>query len=155
MARDLLLEIGAEEIPASFIGPALEELRKVLTDKMAESRLKHGEVRTFGSPRRLAVLVRDVADAGEDVTREVLGPSAKVAFDAEGKPTQTAVKFAEGKKLPIDALIRIQTPKGEYVPARAGGASPRVPPPRHPPVCILRRPSGRRSTDRSAVRSSS
>ncbi len=118
MARDLLLEIGAEEIPASFIGPALEDVRRILTEKMAESRLKHGEVRTFGSPRRLAVLVRGVADAGEDITREVLGPSAKVAFDAEGKPTKPAEKFAEGQKIPVSSLLRITTPKGEYVGAR-------------------------------------
>ncbi|XXF75481.1 glycine--tRNA ligase subunit beta [Myxococcaceae bacterium GXIMD 01537] len=118
MARDLLLEIGAEEIPASFIGPALEDLRRILTEKLAEARLKHGELRTFGTPRRLAVRVTGVADAGEDITREVLGPSAKVAFDAEGKPTKPAEKFAEGQKIPLSALLRITTPKGEYVGAR-------------------------------------
>ncbi|NVJ24108.1 glycine--tRNA ligase subunit beta [Myxococcus sp. AM011] len=118
MARDLLLEIGAEEIPASFIGPALEDLRRVLTERMAEARLKHGEVSVYGTPRRLAVLVRDVADAGEDVVKEVLGPSAKAAFDAQGKPTKAAEKFAESLKLSVDALGRSQTAKGEYLSAR-------------------------------------
>ncbi|MFY2563074.1 glycine--tRNA ligase subunit beta [Corallococcus terminator] len=118
MARDLLLEIGAEEIPASFIGPALEDLRRVLTERMAEARLKHGEVSVYGTPRRLAVLVRDVADAGEDVVKEVLGPSAKAAFDAEGKPTKAAEKFAESLKLSVDKLGRSQTAKGEYLSAR-------------------------------------
>ncbi|WP_338866833.1 glycine--tRNA ligase subunit beta [Myxococcus stipitatus] len=118
MARDLLLEVGAEEIPASFIGPALEDLRRVVTERMADARLKHGDVNVYGTPRRLAVLVRGVADAGEDVVKEVLGPSAKAAFDAQGKPTKAAEKFAEGLKLTVEQLGRAQTAKGEYVSAR-------------------------------------
>ncbi|QSQ16125.1 glycine--tRNA ligase subunit beta [Myxococcus landrumensis] len=118
MARDLLLEVGAEEIPASFIGPALEDLRRVVTERMADARLKHGEVKLYGTPRRLAVLVLGVADAGEDVVKEVLGPSAKAAFDAQGKPTKAAEKFAEGLKLTVEQLGRSQTAKGEYVSAR-------------------------------------
>nr|WP_225937144.1 glycine--tRNA ligase subunit beta [Myxococcus sp. RHSTA-1-4] len=114
----MLLEVGAEEIPASFIGPALDDLKRVLTERMAEARLKHGDVRVFGTPRRLAVWVKDVADAGEDVVKEVLGPSAKAAFDAQGKPTKAAEKFAEGLKLSVDKLGRTQTAKGEYVSAR-------------------------------------
>jgi glycyl-tRNA synthetase beta chain len=118
VARDLLLEVGAEEIPASFIVPALEDLERILTGKMAEARLKHGEVRTFGTPRRLAVWVRDVADAGEDVTTERLGPSVKAAFDKEGKPTVAATKFAESLKVPVSELGRTQTAKGEYLSAK-------------------------------------
>ncbi|QDE68182.1 glycine--tRNA ligase subunit beta [Myxococcus xanthus] len=118
MARDLLLEVGAEEIPASFIGPALDDLKRIITERMADARLKHGEVRTFGTPRRLAVWVRDVADAGEDITKEVLGPSAKAAFDAQGKPTKAAEKFAESLKLTVDQLGRATTAKGEYLSAR-------------------------------------
>lgn len=118
MARDLLLEVGAEEIPASFIAPALEDLQRVLTERMAEARLKHGEVRVFGTPRRLAVWVKGVADSGEDIVKEVLGPSAKAAFDAQGKPTKAAEKFAESLKLPVDQLGRTTTAKGEYVSAR-------------------------------------
>ncbi|WP_426746635.1 glycine--tRNA ligase subunit beta [Myxococcus faecalis] len=118
MARDLLLEVGAEEIPASFIAPALEDLRRVVTERLADARLEHGEVKVYGTPRRLAVWVRDVADAGKDVVKEVLGPSAKAAFDAQGKPTKAAEKFAEGLKLSVDQLGRAQAAKGEYVSAR-------------------------------------
>ncbi len=118
MARDLLLEIGAEEIPASFIVPALEDLKRILTERLAAARLKHGEVRTYGTPRRLAVWVREVADSGEDVTSEKLGPSAKAAFDKDGKPTVAATKFAESLKLPVSELGRTQTAKGEYLSAR-------------------------------------
>jgi glycyl-tRNA synthetase beta chain len=118
VARDLLLEVGAEEIPASFILPALEDLKRILTEKMAEARLKHGEVRTYGTPRRLAVWVKDVADSGEDVTSEKLGPSVKAAFDKEGKPTVAATKFAEALKVPVSELGRTQTAKGEYLSAQ-------------------------------------
>ena len=118
MARDLLLEVGAEEIPASFIVPALEDLKRILNERMEAARLKHGEVRTYGTPRRLAVWVKDVADAGEDVTTEKLGPSAKAAFDKEGKPTVAATKFAESLKLQVSELGRTQTAKGEYLSAK-------------------------------------
>ncbi|HEX8705282.1 MAG TPA: glycine--tRNA ligase subunit beta, partial [Myxococcaceae bacterium] len=118
MARDLLLEIGAEEIPASFILPALEDLKRVLTERMAAARLKHGELRTYGTPRRLAVWVKDIADSGEDVTSEKLGPSVKAAFDKDGKPTVAATKFAESLKIPVSELGRTQTPKGEYLAAK-------------------------------------
>ncbi len=118
MSADLLLEIGAEEIPASFIGPALEDLSRIVTERCAEANLSHGEVRTFGTPRRLALYVRAVADKGEDVKKEVLGPPAKAAFDEDGKPTRAAERFAEGHKLRVDQLARVQTPKGEYLAAR-------------------------------------
>jgi len=118
VASDLLLEIGAEELPASFVLPALEDLKRVITERAAEARLKHGEVRTYGTPRRLAVWVKDVAARGEDITREVLGPSAKAGFDKDGKPTKAAEKFAESQKLPVESLLRVQTPKGEYLGAK-------------------------------------
>jgi glycyl-tRNA synthetase beta chain len=118
VARDLLLEVGAEEIPASFILPALEDLKRILTERMAEARLKHGEVRTYGTPRRLAVWVKDIADSGEDITSEKLGPSVKAAFDKEGKPTVAATKFAESLKVPVSELGRTQTAKGEYLSAK-------------------------------------
>ena len=118
MARDLLLEVGAEEIPASFILPALEDLKRILTERMGAARLKHGELRTYGTPRRLAVWVKDIADSGEDVTSEKLGPSVKAAFDKDGKPTVAATKFAESLKVPVSELGRSQTPKGEYLSAK-------------------------------------
>lgn len=118
MPSDLLLEIGAEEIPASFIGPALEDLRRTFTERAEAARLKHGEIRTYGTPRRLALWVKDVAARSEDVTREQTGPSVKAAFDASGKPTRAAEKFAESLGLSVDKLSRVTTPKGEYLAAK-------------------------------------
>ncbi len=112
---DLLFEIGAEEIPASFIEPALADIRRIVTEKLTEARLAFGDVRTFGTPRRLAILVTGLADRSSDVTRDVLGPSVKAAFDPSGKPTKAAEKFAESVKLSVDKLARVQSPKGEYL----------------------------------------
>jgi len=118
MPSDLLFEIGTEEIPASFIEPGLDDLRLLFIDGASAARLGHGEVLVFGTPRRLALLVRSVAERTQDITREVTGPSVKVAFDPAGKPTRAAERFAEGLKLNVDQIIRIQTAKGEYVAAR-------------------------------------
>jgi len=117
VASDLLLEIGTEEIPAGFILGAVEDLRKSLVERLAEARLAHGEARSFGTPRRLAVQIKRVADASADMSREVIGPPAKAAFDREGKPTQTAEKFASGLNLSASSLRRVQTARGEYVSA--------------------------------------
>jgi glycyl-tRNA synthetase beta chain len=115
VASDLLLELGAEEIPASFIEPALTDMARLFSEKAKAARLAHGEIRHFGTPRRLALLVQGVADKSEDISKEALGPSVRAAFDAAGKPTKAAEKFAEGHKLSVDQLKRVSTPKGEYL----------------------------------------
>ncbi len=115
MAKDLLFEIGCEELPASFVRPALADMARVFTERAKEARLAHGELRTWGTPRRLALLVKDVAESQEDLSTEVLGPPVKVAFDAEGKPTAVAEKWAAGQNVKVDALERKETPKGQYV----------------------------------------
>ena len=118
MAEDLLLEVGAEELPASFVAPALEDLQRLVTEKVAAARLAHGEVRTYGTPRRLALLIKGVAAGSPDAARQVQGPSVKAAFGADGKPTQAAEKFAAGQGLTVDKLSRVSTPKGEYLAAQ-------------------------------------
>ena len=115
MAKDLLLEIGAEELPASVIVPALEDMKNIFATKAKEARLGFGEMRVYGTPRRLALLVDGVADAQEDLNSEVLGPPSKVAFDAEGKPTPIAEKWAAGQGVALDQIKRKETPKGEYI----------------------------------------
>ena len=118
MARRLLLEIGCEELPASFVGPALEELAALARAGLAEARLSCDSIRVLGTPRRLALLVEGLADRQEDRTREVLGPAVTVAFDAQGAPTNAAKGFAKGAGVPVESLERARTPKGEYLMAR-------------------------------------
>ncbi|HSN14848.1 MAG TPA: glycine--tRNA ligase subunit beta [Anaeromyxobacteraceae bacterium] len=110
---DLILEIGAEEIPAGFVPPALEQLRNDLTKALGEARLAHGEVVALGSPRRLFVCAKGVAAKASDARTEALGPPVAHAFDAEGKPTQAAIGFAKSQGVEVSALERAQTPKGE------------------------------------------
>jgi glycyl-tRNA synthetase beta chain len=118
VAKDLLLELGSEEIPASFIGPALEDLARAVTSRLTEAGLKFGKTQTFGTPRRLALWVEGLADKTDDVKKEVLGPPTRAGFDKDGKPTKAAEKFAESLKLRVDELQKIQTPKGEYLGAQ-------------------------------------
>jgi len=110
---DLLLEIGAEEIPASFVPAALRQLEEDLAKALGEARLAHGEVRAVGTPRRLAVWARGVAQRQPDATSQALGPPLAQAFDPEGKPTPAALGFARSQGVEVAALERVATPKGE------------------------------------------
>ncbi len=113
--KSLLLEIGTEEIPAGYIEPALQSLSSTLLQKMTDTRIEHGQARVFGTPRRLAVEVRDVADKQKSLTSEVMGPPEKVGFDSTGKPTTAAIKFAEKVGVSVNALTIKETNKGRYV----------------------------------------
>jgi glycyl-tRNA synthetase beta chain len=115
---DFLLEIGCEEIPARMIDGAREELQRRLADLLAREALAaKPTVEAFSTPRRLAVLARDVRAAQPDTEEDVQGPSVKVAFK-DGQPTPAATKFAEKVGVELAQLQRITTPKGEYLAAR-------------------------------------
>ncbi len=118
MARDLLLEIGAEELPSSFVAGALAALPGLIQEELAALRLGHGEVWVGGTPRRLALIVQGVDEAQADLDEEVLGPPARVAFDGDGKLTRAGEAFASKLGVELSALTRQQTPKGEYLAAR-------------------------------------
>ena len=93
--KSLLLEIGAEEIPAGYIEPALDALSSHLLNKLDKARIAHGPAKTFGTPRRLVLYAPQLEDRQEDVSREVVGPPKNIAFDAGGRPTKAALVFAE------------------------------------------------------------
>ena len=118
MSEDLLLEIGVEELPATFVAQAVEALPGLLESRLRELRLSHGAVRALGTPRRLALIVQAVASAQPDLDEEALGPPARVAFDADGKPTKAAQSFATKIGVPLEALFKKATDKGEYVAGR-------------------------------------
>src|SRR5512137_2913885 len=109
---DLLFEIGAEEIPAGFVPVAVKQMQEDLARLLAEARLTHGEVKAMGTPRRLVVWAREVAPRQADAKSESLGPSVAAAFDAEGKPTPAALGFARSQGVAVEALERLETPKG-------------------------------------------
>lgn len=119
----LLLEVGTEELPSSFVDAALSALPGIMADELAQARLSHGEVRALGTPRRLALLVSDVATTQLDLDEEVIGPPEAVAFK-DGRPTKAAEAFA-GKlgvaAASLTVVERAAGPKqkaGRYVAAR-------------------------------------
>ena len=99
MSKDLLFEVGAEEIPSGYVPPALDQLREVRPPNILKKlRLDHGEITVLGTCRRLALHVKDMAEHQTDESAMILGPSAKAAFDAEGRPTKAAQGFARGRE---------------------------------------------------------
>ncbi|HTT71738.1 MAG TPA: glycine--tRNA ligase subunit beta, partial [Anaeromyxobacteraceae bacterium] len=117
-SRDLLFEVGSEELPAGFVPPALRQLEEDLARALDEARLAHGEVRALGTPRRLCVFAREVDARQKDLESEALGPPVAQAFDAAGRPTAAAKGFAKSQGLEVEALLRVPTPKGERLAAR-------------------------------------
>src|SRR5947209_4760679 len=115
---DLLLEIGLEEVPARMLASAEAELgRRTLALLERERLIAAGAAhKTFSTPRRLAVLIAEVAPAQADVTEELLGPSAKIAYK-DGQPGPAAIAFAKKAGIPVESLRTVTTPKGEYIAA--------------------------------------
>ncbi len=113
----LLFEIGTEELPPGDIDNALAALVQHVQDGCATARLRIGNVRTYATPRRLALIVEGVGAEAETIEETITGPAARIAFDADGNPTKAALGFARGKGLDPASLIRVETDKGEYVAA--------------------------------------
>ncbi|MBT9139682.1 MAG: Glycine--tRNA ligase beta subunit [Dehalococcoidia bacterium] len=110
-----LLEIGTEEIPARFIGPALTQLEKNARIALEEARLTGGKIGTYGTPRRLVLLVEGLFERQEELNELKKGPARKAAFDASGSPTKAALGFARSQGVTVEKLI-VQTVEGvEYV----------------------------------------
>ena len=110
-----VLEIGTEEMPAGDLDSALDQLRSAVPSMLDELRLGHGSVRVLGTPRRLAVLVEELALHQQEQVALIKGPPADRAFDAQGKPTAAAIGFAKGKGVPVDALQAREMDGGRYV----------------------------------------
>src|SRR5262245_53870571 len=113
--RELLFEIGVEELPAGYVPPALEQLESEVRAGLKDLRLEFGGVVTHGTPRRLSVLVHRLGERQADLDEEAMGPATRVAFDAEGHPTRALLGFCAGKGVEPSAVRKVATPKGEYV----------------------------------------
>lgn len=111
---DLLLEIGVEELPASFVEGALNALPELAQKRFSDLRLAFGSVHAYGTPRRLALVVKGLAGRQSDLDEEVTGPPVKAAFK-DGVPTKAAEAFALKLGCAVADLRRTTTPKGEYV----------------------------------------
>ena len=105
MAKDLLFEIGAEEIPAGFMPNILGQLKQLAETKLNDVHLPFESIATYGTPRRLALIVKGLADTSAEISERHKGPSASIAYDADGNATKAAIGFARGKGLDVADLV--------------------------------------------------
>lgn len=115
MSKDLLFEIGLEEVPARFLRAAMEQLQDKLIKWLDASRIGHGDVTAYATPRRLAVWVQDVADKQEDVSEEVKGPSRKIALDESGQWSKAALGFARSQGVDPESFTFKELGGVEYI----------------------------------------
>jgi glycyl-tRNA synthetase beta chain len=110
-----LLEIGTEDLPARFIFPAIKQLEENTLRILRETNIPFSGIKTYGTPRRLALIADGLPRTQGDRTREVFGPSRKAAFDAGGNPTKAAIGFAQSQWVSVESLTIRNKDKGEYV----------------------------------------
>ena len=118
MSKELLFEIGTEEIPAGFLSRAVIDMEEIIRKSLSEKRIAFEGIKCMATPRRLVLYIADVAQKQQDQTIEKMGPAKKAAFDENGNPTRAALGFANSQGLEISALETIVTEKGEYLGAR-------------------------------------
>ena len=129
MYRELLIEIGCEELPASWLLPLTRQIGEQVASQLARVRLDCSTaVESFGTPRRLVVRLAGVADRQADLEEMVTGPPVRAGFDADGKPTPAAIGFARKNAVEVGGLTEVDTPKGRYlaVHRRQRGSAARV-----------------------------
>ena len=114
---DILFEIGTEEIPASYVPPALAQLREIATESLTNHRIPFGEIETFGTPRRITLSIKALKTLQESEETEVVGPPKRIAYDENGEPTKAAIGFAKTQGVELSALRIVETERGEYIAA--------------------------------------
>ncbi len=117
MKEPFLLEIGLEEVPARFLPGIRIQMKERMERFLDDLAVDHGEPVAYATPRRLAVVVPDVAVRQKDRRTEVTGPPVKAAFDSAGNPTKAAEGFARSQGVNVEDLVRCRTDRGEYVTA--------------------------------------
>lgn len=115
MTKPFLLEIGLEEMPAHVVIPSIQQLEKRVRDFLTEQHLEFGAIKTYATPRRLAILIEDLADKQADIHEEAKGPAKKIALDAEGHWSKAAQGFVRGQGLTTDDITFKELKGVEYV----------------------------------------
>ncbi|MBO0448902.1 glycine--tRNA ligase subunit beta [Enterococcus sp. MJM12] len=115
MAKDLLLEIGLEEMPAHVVTQSMKQLEKKVSEFLAHEKLAFSSIKSFSTPRRLAVLISEVAEKQADTEEEVKGPAKKIALDGEGNWSKAAEGFVRGQGLTTEAITFRELKGVEYV----------------------------------------
>ena len=112
---NFLFELGTEEIPAGYLPPAIEAVKKTFITSLDESRIDFNEVDVYGTPRRITVMISGLAGSQREEEVEVKGPSIKAAYDKEGNPTKALQGFMKGNGIDIKDVFTKDTGKGEYI----------------------------------------
>ncbi len=115
MAKELILEIGTEEIPAGFLDYAVKDLGSLARKALKENSLGFESIESYGTPRRLALRVQGLPDKQEDRTEEAYGPPVKIAFDENGDPTKPALGFAKAQGVDIKNVSTVTRDRGEFL----------------------------------------
>ena len=113
--KNALLEIGVEHLPSRFMAPALKQLENLTTEILAEKRLTYKSVQSFGTYRRLVLLIEEIADKSADIQKEVKGPPAKLLKDANGNFTPQSAGFAQKNGINPEELTVVETEKGPFI----------------------------------------
>jgi len=122
LTKDAVLEIGCEELPSSYIRPAIDQMVAAAEASLKDHRIAYQRLHTYYTPRRLTLFFKGLPDMQQDVSKEVTGPLVSVAFDAHGLPTRAGEGFAKAQGVSAASLKRQMTPKGEVVVAvKKGG----------------------------------
>ncbi|MEQ9617901.1 MAG: glycine--tRNA ligase subunit beta [Deltaproteobacteria bacterium] len=117
MGKELILEIGTEEIPAGFMNDAITNLAEIAKQELNENALSFGQIETFGTPRRLTLRIKDLSEKQEDQFKEFYGPPVRIAFDEDGNPTRATVGFAKSQGVEVGELVRVERDRGEFLAA--------------------------------------
>ena len=115
--KNILLEIGTEEIPSRFIPDALEALKKNAEASFAANRIEFKDARTYATPRRLVLIVANVSESQTEIIEMLKGPPVSTAYDRNGEPTRAAEGFAKGKGIKVDDLKEIEVNGIKYIAA--------------------------------------
>jgi glycyl-tRNA synthetase beta chain len=115
MGSELLLEIGTEEIPARFLPPVMQEMAANLRKRLEQQRITMGEIVTWATPRRLALVAKDLAAGQSVAVQEIIGPPKAKAFNEAGQPTPAALGFAKAQGVAVSDLVEVDTPRGIYL----------------------------------------
>lgn len=115
MNNDLLFEIGTEEIPAKYMPSTLQQVKGIAESMLKDNRISFGEVNTYGTPRRIALIVKNIAEQQADLEELVKGPSGKAAYDQEGNPTKALLGFLKGQKAELKDIFMQELSGVEYV----------------------------------------
>lgn len=114
---NILLEIGVEEIPARFLKKSLSQIEELTKKEMSEQRITYKEIKTFGTPRRMVLLINGVAARQEDLSQTAVGPAKHIAYDNHGELTKAGIGFAKSQGIDPKDLKIVKNDKGEYVSA--------------------------------------